>query len=252
MPTHVRPAELVAILLSLSTGLSACATAPEIPLRQDVEAHRTTQLAQEREQVVAALRADVAATRISAAKQEAELQDLRATVARLQQENRDSHQALLEAHRTIEARNTEIMTVKTERDGLMQMSMPDQQPGFAGATLQQQVTALSQELQRVKQSLAMLPAQAAIASAPFDSAAMRQPANGVSMPSQEYVPRDVVSAMYVVPVVSDRPMASRVTVRPGDTLARIARRYQTTVDAIRRVNGLPGHRVVAGQELQLP
>lgn len=252
MPTYVRPVELVAILLSLSTGLSACATAPEMIPRQEVDAHGATQLAKEREQVVAALRADMAATRIAAAKQEAELQELRATVAYLRQETRDFQQTLLEARRTLEARDTEIATVKAAHDALAQMSSPGEQPESAGAALQQQVATLSQELQQVKQSLAVLTAQATVASASLDQFVVRGPANGMSVPSHESVPRDVVSAMYVVPSVSDRPTAPRVTVRPGDTLARIARRYQTTVDALRRVNGLPSHRVTVGQELQLP
>ncbi len=42
------------------------------------------------------------------------------------------------------------------------------------------------------------------------------------------------------------------TVRPGDTLARIARRYHTTITAIREANGLSGDSVRDGQELFIP
>lgn len=42
------------------------------------------------------------------------------------------------------------------------------------------------------------------------------------------------------------------TVRPGDTLARIARRYHTTITAIREANGLRSDSVRDGQELFVP
>lgn len=42
------------------------------------------------------------------------------------------------------------------------------------------------------------------------------------------------------------------TVRPGDTLARIARRYHTTITAIREANGLTSDSVRDGQELFVP
>lgn len=42
------------------------------------------------------------------------------------------------------------------------------------------------------------------------------------------------------------------TVRPGDTLARIARRYHTTITAIREANGLSSDAVRDGQELFVP
>jgi murein DD-endopeptidase MepM/ murein hydrolase activator NlpD len=42
------------------------------------------------------------------------------------------------------------------------------------------------------------------------------------------------------------------TVRPGDTLARIARRYHTTITAIREANGLHSDAVRDGQELFVP
>lgn len=42
------------------------------------------------------------------------------------------------------------------------------------------------------------------------------------------------------------------TVRPGDTLARIARRYHTTITAIREANGLSSDSVRDGQELFVP
>ncbi|MEM0952646.1 MAG: LysM peptidoglycan-binding domain-containing protein [Pseudomonadota bacterium] len=44
----------------------------------------------------------------------------------------------------------------------------------------------------------------------------------------------------------------RYTVRPGDALSRIARRYNTEADVIAQVNGLTGSRIVAGNSLMIP
>ena len=42
------------------------------------------------------------------------------------------------------------------------------------------------------------------------------------------------------------------TVRPGDTLWLLANRYGTTVDAIRKLNGLSGSNLSIGQVLKIP
>ena len=42
------------------------------------------------------------------------------------------------------------------------------------------------------------------------------------------------------------------TVQPGDTLWLISRRYGTTVDAIKRLNGLTGDMLYIGQVLKIP
>ena len=52
-------------------------------------------------------------------------------------------------------------------------------------------------------------------------------------------------------VRGSRAGGSMVTVRPGDTLASIARRNGTTVAALRRANGLSGSHLRAGQRLHL-
>jgi peptidoglycan lytic transglycosylase D len=54
----------------------------------------------------------------------------------------------------------------------------------------------------------------------------------------QYIPPDVVT--------------DRHTVRSGDTLGAIARRYRTSVDAIRRLNGLRGTLIRPGQVLRVP
>lgn len=54
----------------------------------------------------------------------------------------------------------------------------------------------------------------------------------------QYIPPDVVT--------------DRHTVRPGDTLGAIARRYRTSVEAIKRLNGLRSNLIRVGQVLRVP
>jgi membrane-bound lytic murein transglycosylase D len=54
----------------------------------------------------------------------------------------------------------------------------------------------------------------------------------------QYIPPDVVT--------------DRHTVRPGDTLGAIARRYRTSVDALKRLNGLRSNLIRIGQVLRVP
>lgn len=86
------------VLAGLMFQFGGCAGTPDISVRSAAdEGRRATQIMREREQELVALRADIASTRIAAAKQEAEVHELRATVWQLRQENGESHQALLEA-----------------------------------------------------------------------------------------------------------------------------------------------------------
>ena len=42
------------------------------------------------------------------------------------------------------------------------------------------------------------------------------------------------------------------TVQPGDSLWRIARRFGTTVEAIKQANGLTSDTILVGQVLRIP
>ncbi len=105
-------------------------------------------------------------------------------------------------------------------------------------------------LLRVGQVL-VIPAAAAPASvetpisAPLPQTAPLSPAGAtlVPTPTAQYVP-----PIQVAPLASD----SVYTVRPGESLSAIARRYGTSVDAIVARNGLPSYTIFAGQRLLIP
>ena len=49
-----------------------------------------------------------------------------------------------------------------------------------------------------------------------------------------------------------KPTVTRHTVKRGDTLSHIARRYGSSVSAIRRANGISGSLIFPGQKLVVP
>lgn len=54
------------------------------------------------------------------------------------------------------------------------------------------------------------------------------------------------------PVVKAKPKTTRHTVRSGDNLYNIAKRYGTTVGAIQKANGIKGAMIRPGQSLAIP
>ncbi len=66
----------------------------------------------------------------------------------------------------------------------------------------------------------------------------------------EHVPRFQAALAQLPP--EDRIGWRRHKIRRGETLRQIARRYRTDVDLIRRVNGIRGHTIRAGDDLIIP
>lgn len=234
------------LFLGVTLGIGGCATTPDLSIRHDADGtSRAAQLTQEREQTLMALRADVALTRIAAAKQEAELEELRATVIQLRQENGQSQQALSEAKRVLEARETELAAAKTERDRLAQAPAHSDVGDRTLATLQDQVASLSQELTQLKQAVTVVAQKAG-----DESATRRDGSRDDDNRAGQL--GHMVPAMHVLrePVPPSTP--SRITVQPGDSWWSLARKHKTTIHALRAVNGRIGDHVVVGEELRLP
>ena len=103
-------------LMASGVMLVGCASQRQDRLASTDTREQVLAVAREREAELSMLRAEMAATRIAAAKKEAELVELRALVAQLRQENTDSHQRVLEIRQAVEVRQTEMNTLKAERD----------------------------------------------------------------------------------------------------------------------------------------
>lgn len=239
------------LLVSLMLAVSGCATMSDPPITSATdEGRRVTQLVQDREKELLALRAEMASTRIAAAKQEAELRELRATVVQLRQENSASHQALFEAKRTLETRHTELAALKAEHNQLAQGSSQSDRNDAKLATLEHTVTSLSQEITELKQTLT------AAAHKPVDDSARlkedrRADASTNSFSVFRPAAQRIIPAVHVIEEGgSSKP--SWITVQPGESLWSLARKYKTTIDALRAVNGKVGDHVTVGETLRLP
>ena len=222
------------LFISLTVAISGCVTVPEVPHHGINEAERALQLMQEREKELAALRAELAATRIAAAKQEAELHDLRTSVVQLRQENGESHQALMETKRALEARDRELTAMKMEPEPPAQAVSPSGEPAQSLAELRHTVASLSQELATVRAAMAQI---------------VRTPPAGAS--DQKTTP-GMIPAVHVPREDGESSRPSWITVQPGDSWWALARKHKTTITVLRAVNGRVGDALTVGEALRLP
>lgn len=250
-------------LVSLGLWLAGCAASPDPPAsRHADEARRAVQIVQERERELAALRADTAAIRIAGAKQDAEMSELRLLVAKLRQENRESHEALFEAQRTVEERQSELAGLTAERDRLLQAESEREQTHERSrlAGLEETVASLTKELTQLKQTV--LQPTMSTAAPPMQSsrrprahAAYTKPllAERISAYSEgEEREEQVIHAMHFMRDDRMRQTEPSIIVRRGDSLWAIAKRYRTTVETLRALNGIKGETLTTGRTMILP
>ena len=245
-------------LLASTLGLVSCATSP-LPSRVDrmEEPRRAAQVVQYREQELATLRADMAATLIAAAKKEAELQELRHLVQQLRLENTEFRQASLELRDQAEQRQRDLEKAQEEQA----------RQAHAHSTqdlnvLKDTVVTLAQELGQLRQDLAKPVAKERVKSS--NSGSSESSESGLHEPRSHPPQRMRAARQHASASSAISPMAltvtdasvpdapSTVTVQPGDTLASLAKRHRTTVEILRTLNVLTGDTVIVGRELVLP
>ncbi|MEW6248914.1 MAG: LysM peptidoglycan-binding domain-containing protein [Nitrospirota bacterium] len=224
------------------------------------EAHtRAATIVRDREAELATIRAEMAATRIAAAKKEAELQELRSLVHQLRQENAESHQVVRELRQAQEARQVELATLRSERDQLRQAKNEQQFKALTDSLL-----ALTKELGEVKEGLMQSAVKPTVkqkkssdATKPGGTGSRENAAKHPSLlPSATPAPTrfpGVEPALHVIsePMVS-APQPRHITVQAGETLWSLARQYKMTVEAIKQANRLSRDQLVVGQELVIP
>lgn len=194
--------------LLLSGG---CSSAP--PARTDIPESQAqpAPLVRDRGLELTALRAEMAATRIAAAKKEAELLELRDLVQQLRLENAESRQAFLELRDQAEQRQRDLIKARE-----IQEHQAEAHTTQDISVLKDTVAMLAQELGQLRQDLAISPMALTVTAAD----------------------------------VPDQP--STIMVQPGDTLASLAKRHRTTVEALRKLNVLKGGELIVGRKLLLP
>ena len=235
MDTQRRRVRPLLMLIVVPLAIGGCTTVPDLPLRNVTEEmQRAAQLIQEREKGLAAFRAEMAATRIAAAKQEAELHELRATVAQLRQENGESRQAQLEAKRALDVREIEVAATKAECDQLAQASVQSGMNERQLTALHDTVASLSQELAAIKSTMAL---------------GKPTPADSVARQDRD---ERIIPAVHIFREDAEQSKPSWITVQPGDSWWSVARTHRTTVKALRAINGRVGDHLNVGEAIRLP
>ncbi len=110
--------------------------------------------------------------------------------------------------------------------------------------------------QTVATAAVLIPAQEAPASGGLRLVSYQASAAEPAAPSTRNVRRvnlpTQASARLHAPDLRPKPVVRTHTIRPGDTLYSLARRYNTSVDALRKLNNLKGSSLSTGQRLRVP
>jgi len=252
-----------------------CAAEPAVDaMRQQIEAaqRQSDGVLRQARAEANAQRAELAAARIAAAKQAAELQELREQFAELRQANearQAEHVALRgERDRLIQARNdlqTQVGEVARLGPNTTEFKTAEEKAQVRVKEMESALLMLSAELEHVKKTTARRKGKPGprIGKAPTPqtitpSAAeqMKPRAKGSALAG---VPETSLPAVNngtgvfpVMVLMKDRSGPSQVIVRRDETLWRIARRSGVTVDQVRKANGLEGDLIIEGQTLVIP
>ena len=247
----------VTLFLGLILLGAGCSGAPPAGTGRSESQVQAETLVRDRGVELTALRAELAATRIAAAKKEAELQELRDLVQQLRLENAESRQAFLELRDQAEQRQRDLGKAQEEQARQAQAHSTQDLN-----VLKDTVVTLAQELGQLRQDLAKPAAKERVTSSNPGSSESSEsglqeprshPPQHVQAARQHASASSAISPMALTvtdAIVPDAP--STVTVQPGDTLARLAKRHRTTVEILRKLNVLTGDTLIVGRELVLP
>lgn len=201
------------------------------------------------QRTVAELRADLEARR-------RELAEAQVARAQLEGRVREAERRVIEARQVIELQREELAAARTERARVSRSSLQ----------LLSQMKQLQKQLSRAGKSD---PAHDGQEAGPLPSTgAVRKGQKAMQVPTQRNQPSEfletaqmVATSAAVMQVPANREPSSwverqrtppnSVSVRPGDTLWRIAQRYRISVEYLRTLNQLTDNRIVIGQALWL-
>jgi len=256
------------LLLCLSLLSTGCAGNPaSAPLieRQTARAE-TDAMVRDAQAELAAMRRELAAARIATSKQEAETVELRRKLAALEADRSELQQMLEQAHAT-------ASTLQRERDDLKQTLLQspqavatrqDTQPTSQRETadtradmkeLAARLAALTNELGQLKQrwsNTARTTAGNTSSASSLGEKRIHDESGRVPIMSSA-IPLNHNEVTIQTSGASDSSETQQyVRVQPGDSLWRIAREHGTTVEELKRVNGLTADAVQLGQRLILP
>jgi LysM repeat protein len=204
----------------------------------------------EAQRTVTELRADLEARRM-------ELAEARVARAQLEGRVREAERRVIEARQVIELLREELAAARTERERVFRSSLQ----------LQSQ---MKQHRKQRSKTEELGSAQRGQEAAPLPSSgAVRKSQKAIQVSAQQNQPSELLepSQMIAPPsavtqVPTDRELSPgieqqkthmrHVSVKPGDTLWRIAQNNRVSVEYLRTFNQLTDNRIVIGQALWLP
>jgi LysM repeat protein len=204
------------------------------------------------QRMVAELRTDLEVRR-------RELAEAQVARAQLEGRVREAERRVIEARQVIELQREELAAARTGRERVSRSSLQ----------LQGQMKQLQKQLSRTGKSgsahdglaAAPLPSSGAMRKSQKSipvSAQVNEPSEFPETPQMVATPAAVMQAPVPVnhepssEVEQQRAPTQHVSVKPGDTLWRIARKYRVNVEDLRTLNQMTDNRIVIGQALWLP
>ena len=204
----------------------------------------------EAQRTVTELRADLEARR-------RELAEAQVARAQLEGRVREAERRVIEARQVIELQREELAAARTERERVFRSSLQ----------LQSQMKQLRKQHPKTGE---LGSAQGGQEAAPLPSSgAVNKRQKAIQVSTQQKQPSELLEPPQMVALPSaatqvptDRELSPgieqqkthmrHVSVKPGDTLWRIAQRYRVSVEYLRTFNQLTDNRIVIGQALWLP
>ena len=187
-----------------------------------------------------------------------DLGDARTAKARLEGEMLNAERRLLEARHIVELQREELSRATAERQRVTQSAREEQ--ALLQAQLQTQLTEISRLNQQVAearterarlQTMDDLIARQANEMVDLKAAVRESFRAPVLKPSEDiapaFKPSGLAAAVYSAP-----PLIKTLTVRRGDSLWALARRYGVALDDLKAVNRLETDLIIPGQKLRLP
>ena len=191
------------------------------------------------QRMVGELRTDLEARR-------RELAESQVARAQLEGRVREAERRVIEARQVIELQREELAAARMERERVSRSSFQ----------LQGQMKRLQKQLSKAGKSS---PAHDGQGTAPLlSSGAMHKDQKAMPVSVQRNQPSEfpelsqmAATAVAEMPVPANRE-PKYVSVKPGDTLWRIAQRYRVNMEDLRTINQLTDNTIVIGQALWLP
>lgn len=201
-----------------------------------------------------AIRAEMAATRIAAAKQEAELGALRREILELRQvetqlraANEEITRSNAEQQRAVEAKEAELTALRAEKERLGQTAnelqvKPAELPHLRQAEADGSAT--RRKLQELESTVALLKVELAQVKKSLAGKKAVQPSAALPSPAE---PLQSASALLL-----DAGQVLSIRVRPGDSLWGLALKYGVSLADLKSANRLRGDQINVGQRLVIP